>query len=121
MVHAGSFLKLIPWRAKNRQTALRLPAIRRFRIAATTSSSVKSGSSAINFSSQLACFSNGEVLPPLGFAVVLPVSRQRRIHLTAELGLTLKRSAASRRDAPSATAAAAEFGCICCQSLPWRL
>ena len=40
------FLKLILCRLKNRQTALRLPAIRRLRIAATTSSSVKSDISA---------------------------------------------------------------------------
>src|SRR5262249_8211188 len=37
------FLKLMSRRSKNRQTALRLPGIPRFRIAATTSSSVKSG------------------------------------------------------------------------------
>src|SRR5262249_40455272 len=37
------FLKLMLRRAKNRHTALRLPAIRRLRIAATISSSVRSG------------------------------------------------------------------------------
>ena len=42
------FLKLILCRLKNRHTALRLPAIRRLRIAATISSSVKSGCSAIS-------------------------------------------------------------------------
>jgi hypothetical protein len=35
---------------------------------------------------------------------VLPLSRQRCNHLTAELALRLKLSAASRRDAPAATA-----------------
>jgi hypothetical protein len=34
---------------------------------------------------------------------MLPVSCQRRIHLIAELALTSKRSAASRRDAPDST------------------
>jgi hypothetical protein len=97
-------LKLIPWRAKNRQTALRLPAIRRLRIAATTSSSVKSGCSAIRANSQSACSSNADVLPPVGLAATLPVSCQRCSHLTAELALISKRSAASRRDDPDATA-----------------
>src|SRR5450756_2100673 len=69
-----------------------------------TSSSVKSGCSLISISSQSACFSNGEILPPIGFAAILPVSCQRCIHLTAELGLTSNRSAASRRDAPVSTA-----------------
>jgi hypothetical protein len=44
------------------------------------------------------------LLPPLGFALALPVSCQRRHHLTAELGLSWKFSAASRRDAPDSTA-----------------
>jgi hypothetical protein len=42
--------------------------------------------------------------PPVGLAATLPVSCQRCIHLTAELALTSKRSAASRRDAPVSTA-----------------
>jgi len=41
---------------------------------------------------------------PLGFALALPVSRQRCNHFTAELALRLKLSAASRRDAPASTA-----------------
>ena len=60
-------------RSKNRHTALRLPAILRLRIAATISSSVRSGWSAISASRNSACFSSGEVLPPLGFAATLPV------------------------------------------------
>jgi uncharacterized membrane protein len=44
------------------------------------------------------------VLPPLAFALALPLSRQRCNHFTAELGLRLKLSAASRRDAPASTA-----------------
>jgi len=98
------FLKLMPWRTNSRQAALRLPAIRRLRIAATISSSVRSGCSAISASKQSACFSSGEMLPPVGLAATLPVSCQRCIHLTAELALTSKRSAASRRDAPVSTA-----------------
>ena len=59
-----TFLKLMPWRTNSRQAALRLPAIRRLRIAATISSSVRSGCSAISASKQSACFSSGEMLPP---------------------------------------------------------
>jgi hypothetical protein len=50
------------------------------------------------------CTCNGEVLPPVGFALALPVSRHRCNHFTAELGLRLKFSAASRREAPASTA-----------------
>jgi hypothetical protein len=91
-------------RSKNRQTAVRLPGIRRLHIAVTISSSAKSGCSATRASSHSACSSKGDLLPPLGFALTLPVSRQRRHHLTAELGLSCKFSAASRRDAPDSTA-----------------
>ena len=66
------FLKLMLCRAKNRHTALRLPAILRLRIATTISSSVRSGLLAICASRNFACFSSGEVLPPLGFAATLP-------------------------------------------------
>jgi hypothetical protein len=97
-------LKLIPWRVNNRQTALRLPAIRRLRIATTISSSVKSGCLVIMVNSQSACASKGEMLPPVGLAATLLVSSQRRSHFTPELALTSKRSAASRRDAPAITA-----------------
>jgi hypothetical protein len=83
---------------------VRLPGIRRLRIAATISSSVKSGCSATIPSSHSACSSNGDVLPLLGLALALPLSRQRCNHFTAELGLRLKLSAASRRDAPASTA-----------------
>src|SRR6266571_3114004 len=44
------------------------------------------------------------MLPPLGFAAMLPVARRRCIHFIAELGLTSNHSAASRRDAPDSTA-----------------
>jgi hypothetical protein len=63
---------------KKRDKALRLPTIRRLCIAVTASSNVKSGCSAISINNQLACFSNGETLPPLGFAAELPSSRQRK-------------------------------------------
>jgi hypothetical protein len=96
---AGFFLKPIPCRSNKRQTALRLPLIRRLRIAATTSSSVKSGCSAIKPNRKFARFSNGDVLPPVGLAAM----SQRCSHLTAELALISKRSAASRRDAPVIT------------------
>ena len=98
------FLTVILWRSKKRCTALRLPGIRRLRIAATTSSRVKSGCLSITLSSHSACFSNGETLPPIGFAATLPVARHRCTHLIAELGLKSNRSAASRRDAPASTA-----------------
>ncbi len=90
-------------RLKNRHTALRLPAIRRLRIATTISSSVKSGCATISVSKKSARSSSAEMLPPLGLAATLPVLRQRCIHLIAELALTSKRSAASRRDAPDST------------------
>jgi hypothetical protein len=79
-------------------------AMRRLRIAITISSNVKSGLSTTKASSHCACSSNGELLPPLGFAATLPVVHQRCIHLTAELALTSRLSAASRRDAPDSMA-----------------
>jgi hypothetical protein len=91
-------------RSKNRQTAVRLPEIRCLRIAVTISSNVMSGRAATRTNSHFACFSSGDVLPPLGFALALRVSRQRCNHLTAELALRPKLSAASRRDAPASTA-----------------
>src|SRR2546430_4973297 len=78
--------------------------IRCLRIAATISSKVRSGCSATRANSHSTCSSNGDVLPPLCFALTFPVSRQRCNHLTAELALRLKLSAASRRDAPATTA-----------------
>jgi hypothetical protein len=52
-----------------------------------------------------ACASNGDTLPPRGFGAALRLSRQRCSHLTAELALMSKRSAASRRDARSISTA----------------
>ena len=75
-------------RAKNCHTALRLPAILRLRIATTISSSVRSGVLAICASRNFACFSSGEVLPPLGFAATLPVSSNRCTQITTTLGLS---------------------------------
>src|SRR5262249_41950099 len=68
---AGFFLKLMLWRSKKLHTAVRLPTIRCLCIAETTSSSVKSGCSSISVSSQGACTSNGDVLPPRGLAAQL--------------------------------------------------
>ena len=49
-------------------------------------------------------FVKGMELPPVGLAATLPVSCQSCSHFTAELALTSKQSAASRRDAPAITA-----------------
>ena len=94
-------------RMKNRDKALRLPTIRRLRIAVTASSNVRSGCSAISANNQPACFSNGETLPPLGFAAELPSSLQRRSQLITELGLTSRSAATSCREAPPSTIAIA--------------
>jgi hypothetical protein len=56
-------------------------------IAATISSSVKSGCLAMSASRNSACFSSGEVLPPLGFAATLPVVSKRCAQITTTLGL----------------------------------
>src|SRR5262249_15531385 len=81
-------------RSKNRHTALRLPGMRFFRIAATISSNVKSGCSTISPNKNSACSSSGEVLPPTrhgrNAAGFFPPLRYR--------------SAASRRDAPASMA-----------------
>jgi hypothetical protein len=60
------------------------------RIATTISSKVRSGCLATSANSHSTCSSNGDVLPPLSFALAYPVSRQRCNHLTAELALRLK-------------------------------
>ena len=88
-------------RSKNRQTALRLPEIPRLAIAATISPSVKSGCLTIRVSRKSACSSNGEVLPPLGFAATLPVCSKRCVQSTTTLALSSYRSATSRHDAPA--------------------
>jgi hypothetical protein len=97
-------LKLMLRRSKNRQTALRLPEIPRLAIAATISSSVKSGCLTLRVSRKSACSSNGEVLPPLGFAATLPVCSKRCAQSTITLALSSYRSATSRRDAPASIA-----------------
>src|SRR6266700_2955369 len=98
------FLRVMSCRPKNRESALRLVRMRRLRSSATVSTNVKSGCSAIIANTRAACFSSGETLPPRGFGAALPLSCQRCSHLTAELTLTSKRSAASYRDAPNSTA-----------------
>jgi hypothetical protein len=84
---------------KNRDKALRRPTIRRLRIDVTASSNVRSGCSVISANNQRSCFSNGETLPPLGFAAELPSSLQRRSQLITELGLTSRSAATSCREA----------------------
>jgi hypothetical protein len=69
----------------------------------TISSKIRSGWSATSASIRSAYRSNGETLPPRGFAAQRPVSFQHRSHLTAELASISKRSAASRREAPVST------------------
>src|ERR1019366_394812 len=101
------FLKVMSCRMKNRDKALRLPTIRRLPIAVTASSNVRSECSAISANNQPACFSNGETLPPLGFAAELPSSLQRRSQLITELGLTSRSAATSCREAPPSTIAIA--------------
>src|SRR5262245_2078556 len=83
-----------------RQTAVRLPAILCLRIAKTTSSSVRSGCFSIRPNRKSACFSNGEMLPPRGWAAQRPVCRKHLTQITAVLALTANSSAASRREAP---------------------
>ena len=94
-------------RMRNRDKALRLPTIRRLRIVVTVSSNVRSGCSAISANNQLAYFSNGETLPPLGFAAELPSSFQLRSQLITELGLASRSAATSCREAPPSTIAIA--------------
>jgi len=91
-------------RSRNRQSELRLVLIRRLRNSATVSTKVRSRCSAITAKTSLANSSSGEMLPPRGCGAALLLSRQRCSHFIAELALTSKRSAASRRDAPVSTA-----------------
>ena len=99
-----AFFKVIPWRSRKRQSELRLVRIRRLRSSATVSTKVRSGCWAIRSSICSANSSSGEMLPPRGFGAALLLSCQRCSHFTAELTLTSKRSAVSRRDAPPSTA-----------------
>jgi len=105
----GFFLTVRSWRRKKRPTALRLPGMRAAFFATMTSSSVKSGCAAIRSKNHCAYFSNGDTLPPLGLAVLLPVSYQRRTHLMTALGLTPNCSAASWREAPDSTSTIARL------------
>src|ERR1700716_254837 len=98
------FLRVMSCRSRNRQSELRLVRIRCLRSSAKVSSKVKSGCSATRANIRSANSSSGETLPPRGFGAALPTSRQRCSHLTDELALLSKRSAASRREAPVSTA-----------------
>src|SRR3981189_842916 len=70
---ADFFLMVMPWRAKNRESALRLPGIRRLRSVETISFSVRSDCSLMRARICRECFSNGEVLPPRSMASESPV------------------------------------------------
>jgi hypothetical protein len=70
------FLKLMPWRSKNRQIELTAAARPRSRNRARTSSSVRSGSLPISLKSHSACASSGDrEVPPSGLGITLPVAR----------------------------------------------
>ena len=90
-------------RWKNRETALLLVRMCHLRNARIVSSNVRSACSATRAKMRCACRSSGETLPPRGFGEQLPVCFHRCTHLTAELGLISKRSAASCREAPVST------------------
>jgi hypothetical protein len=79
------------YHAHDRHTALRLPAILRLCIAATISSSVRSGCRAISVNKNAACASSGEMLPPLGLGAMLPVACRRCIHLSRMISSTRAR------------------------------
>src|SRR5215469_7890894 len=100
---ARFFLKVMPCRAKKRDSALRLAKIRRLRRTETSSFSVRSRCSRIT--ARICCeyFSNGDVPPPRGIGSHVPSSRKRCTQRIAELALTSKCSAASRREAPAST------------------
>ena len=100
--HAGQDMH-VAWRAKKRDSALRLPRIRRLRSAETISSSVRSGCAPMTARICRECFSKGEVLPPPGIGAHVPSSRKRCSHRIAELTLTSYCSAASGRDPPPST------------------
>jgi hypothetical protein len=93
------------WRTKKRESALLLVRIRRFSSSTSVSFKVRSGRSATRANIFSACASNGDTLPPRGLGAALLFLLQRCSHLTAELALMSKRSAASRRDAPSISTA----------------
>jgi hypothetical protein len=100
-------------RSKNRQTALRLPAIPCWRMATTISSKVKSGCLAASASKQASCAFNGDVLPPIGCGAALP--NRTNLAPTGFAELTSKRSVASCRgirlyEAPMAKISAHEHG-----------
>ena len=97
------FLKVMPWRAKKRESALRLPGIRRLCSTETIPFNVRFRCPRTR--ARICCeyFSKGEVLPPRGIGSQTPSSRKRCIQRIAELALTWNGSAASRRDPPVST------------------
>jgi hypothetical protein len=95
------FLRVIPWRLRKRNRAVRLPGSRRLFISATISSSVLSFCSSMIARISSACSSRGERLPPDGFASTEQLHRHDWCHRIAELTLTRWNSADSRQLAPS--------------------
>jgi hypothetical protein len=83
----------MPWRAKKRDSALRLPRIRRLCSPATISYEVRL--LAVKGENLLKYFSNGEVLPPRGIGSQVPSSQKHCIQRIAELALTWNCSDAS--------------------------
>jgi len=78
----------MPWRAKNRDSALRLPGMRRLCSAEAISFNVRSGCSPIRAQICSEYLSNGDVLPPRGIGSEVPSSRKRCTQRIAELALT---------------------------------
>jgi hypothetical protein len=103
------FLNVMSWRAKKRDSALRLAEIRRLRSIETSSFNVRSRCSSIRASIHCEYFSKGDVPPPRGIGSHVPSSRKRCSHRIAELALTSKCSAASRRDPPASTNSISEL------------
>src|SRR5262249_13297066 len=95
------FFKVVLCLMKKRDSALLLVRIRRLSNSTSVSFKVRSVRSGTRANINSACASNGDTLPPLVFGAAPRPCLQRCSHFTAELTLTSKRSAASRRDAPS--------------------
>jgi hypothetical protein len=78
----------MPWRAKNRDSALRLTGMRRLCSAEAISFNVRSGCAPIRAQICSEYLSNGEVLPPRRIGSEVPSSRKRCTQRIAELALT---------------------------------
>src|SRR5262252_8322791 len=83
-----TFLKVMPWRTRKRNSAVRLPGIRRLCTAATNSSSVQSRCSSISPTISSAYFSSAERLPPHGLASIVPAYTMPLAACVEKVGLT---------------------------------